>query len=404
MAGNVKKNELMDYRSQYADISNELARAREKVTLMESKIELLAISRLNSSDLKTLEKEDVNGKKYSCHYVEINTSEIRALMGGRKDGHVYEETFKAAVALARKLYIIEDRESRQFNVKTVFEECPYSNGTLRVVFKPEMEKHFLNISEGYTHLNLGICFGFKYEGSLLLYRNLKSIAYTLPPINYNLDQEELPSIPMHYSLTDLRMHLGFVDIEQTKLAEEARKARPNWEKMAAAEKSPKYSRFSDLERRILTPGIEEINNTSDIYVTMDKETGGRGGKIIGVTFHVRRNKNYETSGAIEVSAKVKSVLSEEQKDDFIDELREIIDLKTKELKAIAEAAEYDLDRVKKAVKVAESTPKIDNYMGFLLKAIKEDWDMPKSKQKNAFNEYKQNVYDYEELESRLIAN
>ena len=57
----------------------------------------------------------------------------------------------------------------------------------------------------------------------------------------------------------------------------------------------------------------------------------------------------------------------------------------------------------------KSNVRVTNKVGWLLKAMSEDWKEPKAQKKKAenkgsFNAFKQNDYDFEELEKQLIAN
>ncbi len=77
---------------------------------------------------------------------------------------------------------------------------------------------------------------------------------------------------------------------------------------------------------------------------------------------------------------------------------------SKEIRSIAEAGEYDMDKCVKAFEVYQKTDKstIDNPIGFIIQAIKCGWVT--GKKPNKFNQYPQNEYDFEELEKALIQN
>ena len=96
------------------------------------------------------------------------------------------------------------------------------------------------------------------------------------------------------------------------------------------------------------------------------------------------------------------------KDSFIDQISDMIygNLKVRDLRAIAEAAEYDIEKVDKACKVLDATNgRIDNITGFLIKAIKEGYEAPVQRaKKGSFNEFQQNSYDYDIIEAQLLDN
>ena len=103
---------------------------------------------------------------------------------------------------------------------------------------------------------------------------------------------------------------------------------------------------------------------------MKKETNGRGGKITGVSFYIQRNLEYYQKGKSK-KEKTKVELTKDELYEFVDEMRDVISfrLKTKEYITIAQAAEYDLDRIKYINEVAqEAKGEIENVVGFFIAA------------------------------------
>lgn len=97
--------------------------------------------------------------------------------------------------------------------------------------------------------------------------------------------------------------------------------------------------------------------------------------------------------------------------DFIDEIRNIIscDLKTKDFVAIAEAAEYNLEKVKTANEVMKKYPaKINNISGFLITAIQNGFTTSsitpegKRNEKRMIHERKYTKQDYDDIEKMLL--
>ena len=403
MSKSAKSTALTPYKDQYVSFSNEIARAKEKSSLLEARIELLAIYYLRK-DFKIRVKTDSAGNHYNVKYVDISAKEIKNLMG-RKDSDAYTDIKNAALALSSKIYVWESSETQQFSMDHIYDKVVYEGGVLSVGFNPDMEKHFLELSDRFTTLSLEIAFSLKKTGALQLYKLLKSEAYRLPAYKSGEKQEELPCIELAYSLPELRMNLGFVDLDQPKLKREASKKNPDFAKMDRAERSPKYRRFSDFEARILGPGIEELNSISDIYIAeVRKEASGRGGKITGVTFVLQWNAGYSRGVTVESG---KMPTTEKEINSFCDTVMDLVPVKIKinDAKAIAEAANYDIDSVRRAVDALNAnTSDVNNVVGWLVKAIKEGWTPVKKAAKNSFNNFKQNNYDYDEIEKNLIAN
>ena len=368
-------------------LSNALIQAREKTSLLESKIELLAIARMNET-LKTREKKDARGKKYDVHYVTLKTAEIKYLTG-RKGGGLYQQIFSAVTELKKKLYYYADDEGN-FKIDNIYGECEYRGGQLTIEFNPATEHLFLELKKNFSRIPLGIALSFKSNGGFQLYKLLKTKAYTLPEIDLSLDQSELPSKTFSYNLSEFRMMLGYVDLEQKGIAEEAGKKIPNYDKIDEIEKKtkPKYRRWSDFYAKVLEPGQYEINNMSDIYIAAIDTKKGAHGRIEGVDIVMQLNKKFyeekqnekRKQGRDQKSSKVfeaEKNLSEDDKLSFLEDMGDIIKepIKIKDLKAIAEAADWEMTKIKAAYEIAENShSQINNLTGFMIAAIKEQYD------------------------------
>ena len=399
-----------DYKNQSVSISNSVIRSREFTNLLESKIEVLAIYYMDS-DLKQKEKKDPEGNIYKVNYVELSAADIKKLMG-RKDGATYGEIHQAAYNLEEKLYIIEDKENHAFSMQHMYGKIEYKRGMLSIEFNPDMTKYFMNLKDNFTKLRLPILFSFKRNGGFQLYKLLKSYLYSpnIDPIDMSLSQEELPGLDLTWTLTDLRMIMGYVDINQKELKKEGEKEHPDWEKMSKNEASPQYKRWSDFNKRVIEPGVEEINRISDIYISdIRKECSGLGGKVSGVTFTVKHNKAYYMHGQSEngKDSEVKKVqLTEEEIDDFVDEMRAILkdeEVKTRDLKAIAEAAGYDMDRIKQQYDNSKSA-EIKNFTGWMIAAVRQGYDKPRTSKRKTQGIHFENErsYNLEEIEGELL--
>ncbi len=397
------------YRNQFITVSNEIVRAREKTNLLESKIEALAMYYM-SKDMKQREKKDANGNNYIVNYVVLPAKEISSLMyndGKPRGGKTYLDIKRAAISLKQKLYIIENKEEERFYLDNMYGAVVYDKGSMYVEFNPDMEKYFMNLKQNFSKLKLPILFSFKFNGGFQLYKLLKSYAYppNLNAIDITLSQEEQSIYAVSFSITDLRMEMGYIDINQPLLKEEGTKRKPNWEKMEKLEKAPAYKRWSDFYVRVIEPGIKEINELpSDIYIKdVIKDTCGRGAKVVGLTFVIQHNKKYyEMNGKIPPKKVSESI----NVDDFIDELEDMIEekVKLKDLKAIAEASGYDIEKIRRIYGLSK-TQDINNLVGFLIAGLKGNYsDNINNKPVNRSNKhgFKERTYDYDELERNAV--
>ena len=406
------------YKGQLITVSNSMIRARETTTLLESKIEALAIY-YSSKDAKQRTKKDANGRDYDVNYVVIPMKEVSYLMsredekGKRAGGKTYAEVKSAAISMKQKVFVVEDRENNQFIAKSMYGDIAYNNGKLYIEFEPSMEKYFLNLKQNFSKLKLPILFSYKRNGGFQLYKLLKSYAYppNLEHIDMSLSQEELPTFSLTWDITALRSEMGYVDLNQPLIKEEiSLKSKPDWEKIEKIEKNPKYRRWSDFRARVIDPGIEEINEISDIYIKdVIKERSGKGAKVSSVTFVIQHNKAYYETHPEALPAKAISASSrtlDEQKEDFIDDLSDVISekVKPKDLRAIAEASGYDMDKIKRVYDLSKKNKNIDDIVGWIIAGIKNDYSEPvKAGSAKKFNDFKQRKYDYDELEKEALA-
>ena len=324
----------------------------------------------------------------------------------RKGGSLYSQVYEAALEMKNKLFIYKDPGSQQFAMESLYGAVVYDRGKIHIEFNPSTEHLFYQLTSNFTKIRLDIAFKFQTNGGFQLYKLLKSEAYVLPEIDSEQSQEELPSIIMRYSLSELRMQLGYVDLNQPDIKAEGAKKNPDVEKMASLEKKPKYKRWSDFSSRVITPGVKELNRISDIYIaSVDKICGARG-KIDGVSFCVQLNKAfYDKNGytPVKEEAKVVPELSADEIDDFIDELRERynLNIRTKDYKAIAQIAGYDMNIIDVANNVYLAYSRnhdIDNVVGFFISAIRDEYDIISEKKKEPIVKNSR-IHDFDEREN-----
>ena len=396
------------YDNKYIALSNALAQAGAKTSLLESKIEFLAIYRMNS-EMKEREKKDHKGRPYSVHYVDISASEIRQLIES-KSGRLYEQIEAAAIELKQKLYIYRDEAKNQFRMDNLYGEVSYENGKLSIEFNPNTEFLFTELSSNYTRLRLGIAFKFSTNGGFQLYKLLKTHTYVLPEIDPDVPQEEQASISKEFPLSDFRLQMGYVNLDQPDIKTEGAKAHPDVEKMVEMEKKPKYKRWQDFYARVIAPGVEEINRISDIYISSVEKQCIAHGKVDRIIITVQNNKAYGQKKASKPDVKPKVALTETEQLDFADKIRELFKepLKTSQLIEIAKAAEFDENKIRKAYDIACERPR-DNLVGFMIAAVQNSYEKAVKGQgktpKNSFQDFEQREYsemDYEEIERRKL--
>lgn len=165
------------------------------------------------------------------------------------------------------------------------------------------------------------------------------------------------------------------------------------------EVSEVYPEYRNFKQKVLKVAYKEINALSDLNFEFKEIKKGR--KVDSIEFCIS-NKKIEPAKVELGTATGEAALDE---DDLVDQLREIIveKLKTKEFKAILQAANNDIQLVENKYQLAKKQKKIENLVGWLVKAIEEDYTEPvKIEKKSKFNDMPEREYDYSELEKQLL--
>lgn len=151
----------------------------------------------------------------------------------------------------------------------------------------------------------------------------------------------------------------------------------------------KFKQIGEFKRFVLDIAIKEISDMTEYKCTYECNKTGR--IITDIVFYLEL-KGQEKQEEIDL-------------DDLIEQLQDIIDekLKIKEYKALLQAANKDIKLIQAKYQIAKKQKKIDNLVGWMMKAIQEEYSEPVEKRKaTAFNNIEGRKYDYEELERALL--
>ncbi len=346
-------------------------------------------------------------------YAELSGQELQAFLGKRY-GSQYD-TIKQLLTRKRassapslldwKIIVCND-EKEEIEVSNIITDGRFKNGSLKVIFNKSVKDRLIGYKNNYTMLDRTIISGFTSNYSYQLYQIFKK----------TIDREraitkEAGPFELDFDLVDLKVQLGVVaadtdNILYKAVTDNSVVTYDEIEKIDDKELVKKLQEYGDFRRYAIETAKKEINKISDITMDYEKMTKGRGGKGVGFKFFIKYKEQVNPSDESSVQEKEVDLF------DFIDEMREVfsdISLPTKDMKAIAEASDFDMQKIKTAYCVMKSIKGgVDNPTGFLIKAIKENYKAPssvqKGKGKNAFNDFPQNKYNFKELEKRLVDN
>ncbi len=146
---------------------------------------------------------------------------------------------------------------------------------------------------------------------------------------------------------------------------------------------------------LLDIAVRDVNEYSEFKCTYECRKTGR--TITEILFLLEEKEKQQTRP--EKKQEKPEQKTKPDLDDLIDQIREIIKepLKTKEYKAILQAAGNNIELIKQKYQIAQNQRKIDNLVGWLITAIQEEYTEPVEKKKVSSRKY-----DYEDLEKQLL--
>lgn len=392
---------------------NFLISAKYRSSLLENKILVESLS--NLAVLKNCREDPNNGILYS----DIYASELIEALGVNK-GSFYQKLDPIAKKMAGRVVGITNPDTQEFEYISIISHAYYKKGVLTIGYNPLIKERLVNLKDDFTPQSKLLMLSFENVYAFRLYELLRSKAFFPKWRAGGNTVGKSDLFEIEYGLAELRFELGVADADEPKVREIlGNSVNPNYE--LALERCSKqvFENWTEFRRNVLDVAIKEINNSkfTDIQVEYRVKKAGVGAKVRGVVFTVRRDN---VTAKNEQAGQKK--LSEKEMDDILDAISEIIDapLKLKDIRAVAEAAGYDVEKVKKANKIMGQYGKnhdIHNVTGFLIDAIKGEKELVvknkeekknsnvqrKYKSKNRFNQFEQREYDFEELERMLLS-
>ena len=380
--------------------SNSLISAKYRASLVECK--LMSIS-LSQADKMVKEEVEINGEVVPVFTSTMYSSDLTKQLGVTSKNLPTQLRSAYTKMAARQIGVEENGE---FMYRNLFIGSDYKNGVFKLYYNPLLGNYYRKLSSNFTMLNLEEQLSFRSIYSFRLHEVLKQKCYG-EKTNKQEGIESTKYTGIRYSVAEMKLMMGTVEADSTACRNVLNKTSgaPDYERAVEVAKDKTNDRWADFKRYCIDPAVKEINAKTSMHVEYETEKSGQGGKVHSLIFSVTI-KNAEVESK-EPSEKIR-VLSEDDKLEFILELKDLMgDLTAKDLRGIAEASSYDLDKCKRAFDVYRNSDKdsIDNPTGFIIRAIQDGWE-PKKKaaKKNPFNAYKQNEYDYDELEAKLISN
>lgn len=145
----------------------------------------------------------------------------------------------------------------------------------------------------------------------------------------------------------------------------------------------KYDVFRDFKRRVLDKAIEEVNSYSDLVIESDFVREGR--RVVKVRFKLKERAKKTRLGG---NKKTKQLNGESDQDHLKMKLLETFCLSEEQVEQLL--TEYDSQFIQDKIAIIEETKqfqegKIKNLPGYLLSAVKNNYQAPKSRKSQVVN-------------------
>ncbi len=367
--------------------SNFLIGAKYKSSLLENKILAVSLTKV---------RKDENGQLIST----VTASELKKYMK-KTNGSFYDQLYCCADNLANRQIVMEDRENNKFMILNIVQTALYDNGKFTVKYNADLEKYLYGLQQNFTKLSLPVMMSFKSVYSFRLYELLKSKAY------YPRDKKKAENLfRITFSLSELKLDLGAVNSSYDRVQRVLKSSSPDYDKAVEAAKEKTFARWGDFKDRVIDVAVNEINSMPEACMNVSYELGkaGRGGKVYEVSFIVKLTSAMAGLMEPEVVA-VPVITADIGVVEQIDSLLEKEDMRVRDIKAIAVAAENDFVRVKNAYDIyRKQKVKAANFTGWMIAAIKDGYQDSKKYMGNGFYDFEQNEYDFRQLEMQLLSN
>ncbi len=343
----MKEADLVYNKNYYSVMANKIIRGKQKMTIYEAKLIRILISQIK--------KDDENFRMYRTDIKKL------AEFLGTDRKNIQREIRNVCKNLMRQIVEIENGKDWEILHWVSYAKYDSEMGTIMLMLSEEIAPYVLALKERFT----------RYQTkNILTMQSFYAIRlYELLQMRIGMDKKK--TMMYQFGISELRTIL---------------------------ECEKKFKQIGEFKRFVLDIAIKEISDRTEYRCTYECNKTGR--IITDIIFYLELKE--QEKGEVEDR---KEKQEELDIDDLIDQLREIISekLKTKEYKAILEAANNDIELIQAKYQIAKKQRKIDNLVGWLLKAIQEEYSEPVEKKKIAsFNNIEGRKYDYNELERALL--
>lgn len=365
-----RDKEKKNQRQEMVSRSNVLIESKSSTSLFERKLLNIAIAKAVIEDGELIARVTTKDVK---NYLHISGNSI------------YTRLRDASKETLGHVVSIEDEGKENFIMFNVVNKCEYRDGVFTTRFTKEMKPHIYNLKKDYTRMSLDVLCSFKSLFTTRIYEILRTQYYRFE--KEASDEIIVPRPPKApYSLSELKFTLNVVDANASKtvkrLVEQGR-----FDEAIEEIKDASFEDWRNFQRKVLEVAKKELeeSNYSEICFDYEPVKSGKGGKVTGIRFKVRKNLNCTHHSDLwrirgdEMLEIIPDVLEAKQpgiQEGLILEVADIFGnepITIQDIKTLILAADQDVESIKKAFAMAKQQTYINNLVGWMKKCLEEKW-------------------------------
>jgi len=333
-------NELQNVNNNWVYQSNRLVEASYTLTVVEQKLIRLLASMIN--------KDDDDIKEY-----EFKTKELIKVLN-TSDSRFYRDIDSITDLLMQRIIKIRNVNTSEFMKYHWVDTAKYVSGVLKLKINKDLKPFYLGL-DCYTKYQLRNIMQFKSTYSFRLYELFKQYE----GIGHRV-----------LNIDALRDSLNI--------------------------NKDQYPKYANLKQKVINVAVKEINANTDLLVAYNEIKEVR--KIVSVQFIIRKKDKGQTE--IAATSNVPIFFNNSN----IDLVRQVIkqDLTDLEVQRILDAANLDIEKIKEKYNIISKLSKVNNLVGAMITALKENWTNTSKTKVSTFNDYEQRDYNFDELEKKLL--
>ena len=352
--------------------SNVLIESKSSTSLFERKLLNIAIAKAFIEDGELIARVSTKDVK---NYLHISGNSIYTRLK-----EVSKETLGHVVS-------IEDDEKENFIMFNVVNKCEYRDGVFTTRFTKEMKPHIYNLKKDYTRMSLDVLCSFKSLFTTRIYEILRTQYYRFD--RENCEELIVPRPPKNpYSIAELKFTLNVVDANVSKAVKRLVEQGKFEEALDEIKDAP-FADWRNFRRKVLEVAKKELEESEYSEICFDYEPvkAGKGGKVTGIRFFVRKNPNCVhhsdlkrmpgmAEGMKEVAPDVLEAKKPEVNEKLILEVADMFGsepVTIQDIRVLLQVSNNKPNVIKKAFQMAKQQSYINNLIGWMRRCIEEKW-------------------------------